>query len=989
MHRPAFLFVLPVITCCFIFLVAHAKQKPQPAAASVSCVPHERDALLAFKHGVTSDPAGLLSSWRRDGGRGEQDCCLWRGVRCSNWTGHVHKLRLQSAGAALVGQISPSLLALEHLEHLDLSNNDLEGPTGRLPDFLGSLRSLKYLSLSGIKFHGGIPPQLGNLSKLQYLDLSNMGATNSIDLSWLTRLPFIKYLNLNGVNLNTLVDWPIVMNMIPSLRSLGISDCFLASANQSLPHLNLTNLEELDASQNSFNHPMENSWFWNVTSLKYLNLSYTGVYGQIPHTLGVMTSLEVLDLSISTNDDDENNMRIMTTDLKNLCNLEVLNLFGAFLQGDVTELFRNLPRCSPNKLKELYLGMNQLTGMLPRWIGQLTSLVVLDLRRNNITGSLPTSLGQFTDLGKLYLSFNRLTGNVPHEIGMLSNLTYLDLKSNKLDGVIRKEHFSSLKSLQCIDLSYNALKIELSSVWQPPSGLNSAYFGACQMGPLFPRWLQWQESIINLDISSAGIADRLPQWFSHAFSNVQFLNMSNNKLIGSLPTNMSFMSLLYLHLSSCQLSGQIPTMPPNIITLDLSKNSLQGPLPSNIGSENLVKLSLFSNQITGHIPESFCKYQGLILLDISNNFLEGELPPCLGVMSGMKFVALSNNSLSGEFPSFVQNFSKVLFLNLARNKFSGRLPMWIGKLGSLRILWLSHNKFFGNIPVNITNLACLQYMDLNNNEISGSLPSYLSNMKAMRKTHMTGQCDDDVIGGVDVVSLSTYFKGQELNCGSISRIFDTKMTSIDLSSNNLSGEIPKEITALDALLNLNLSWNHFSGVVPNKIGQMQSLESLDLKRNKLSGEIPSTLSNLSFLSILNLSYNNLTGTVPSGGQLDGLYAANTFIYIGNIGLCGHPLQNNCSREDASKQGPAGTTKGDNGIELLYFGLGCGFVVGTWAAFGILLFNRSGRIAYLQLSDRLYDELVAVVTWARQPGTGYDEAAEMIGFSTEFSQGMHE
>jgi Leucine-rich repeat (LRR) protein len=100
------------------------------------------------------------------------------------------------------------LLALDHLEHLDLSHNELEGSTGRIPEFLGYLKSLTYLNLSGIPFYGGVPPQLGNLSKLQYLAYSFVGETlpYSTDLSWLTRLPSIQYLNLNGVNLSTVVD---------------------------------------------------------------------------------------------------------------------------------------------------------------------------------------------------------------------------------------------------------------------------------------------------------------------------------------------------------------------------------------------------------------------------------------------------------------------------------------------------------------------------------------------------------------------------------------------------------------------------------------------------------------------------------------------------------------------------------------------------------------------------------------------------------------
>ena len=53
-----------------------------------------------------------------------------------------------------------------------------------------------------------------------------------------------------------------------------------------------------------------------------------------------MASLQVLDLS-NYNGDDKN-MRIMTTDMKSLCNLEVLNLGSAQFYGDITQLFKNL-----------------------------------------------------------------------------------------------------------------------------------------------------------------------------------------------------------------------------------------------------------------------------------------------------------------------------------------------------------------------------------------------------------------------------------------------------------------------------------------------------------------------------------------------------------------------------------------------------------------------------------------------------------------------
>lgn len=408
-----------------------ATRRPAPAhgnvATAAGCSPRERDALLTFKAGITEDIMGLLDSWKYDGagpGQAEEeaDCCRWRGVRCGAG-GHVVGLHLRNvyadqsndydfitSGYDLAGEISPSLLNLTYLEHIDLSKNQLQGQTGRVPEFLGSLQNLRYLNLSGIPFSGEVPPQLGNLTNLHYLGLSDTGI-NFTDIQWLARLHSLTYLDMSHTSLSMVHDWADVMNNIPSLKVLHLAYCNLVYADQSFSHFNLTNLEELDLSVNYFNHPIASCWFWNAQGLNYLNLGSTKLYGQFPNVPGQFGSLRFLDLSSTCNID------IVTTNLTNLCNLRIIHLERSQIHGDIAKLLQRLPRCSYNRLNELYLSDNNISGILPNRLDHLTSLVILDI------------------------SHNKLSGPLPPQIGMFSNLTYLDLSSNNLNGVITDEHF--------------------------------------------------------------------------------------------------------------------------------------------------------------------------------------------------------------------------------------------------------------------------------------------------------------------------------------------------------------------------------------------------------------------------------------------------------------------------------------------------------------------------------------------------------------------
>ena len=68
--------------------------------------------------------------------------------------------------------------------------------------------------------------------------------------------------------------------------------------------------------------------------------------------------------------------------------------------------------------------------------------------------------------------------------------------------------------------------------------------------------------------------------------------------------------------------------------------------------------------------------------------------------------------------------------------------------------------------------------------------------------------------------------------------------------------------ATGRVTNLNLTDNNLSGEIPAELGDLTSLQILYLRGNELSGTIPSWLVNLTALRELSLWSNQLTGTIP-------------------------------------------------------------------------------------------------------------------------------
>ncbi|CAN6577478.1 unnamed protein product [Malus baccata var. baccata] len=305
----------------------------------------------------------------------------------------------------------------------------------------------------------------------------------------------------------------------------------------------------------------------------------------------------------------------------------------------------------------------------------------------------------------------------------------------------------------------------------------------------------------------------------------------------------------------------------------------------------------------------------------------------------------------GVFRCWSKQFVCLRSIDLGDNKLSGKIPLWIGgsSVSKLSRLLLRSNYLNGCISQQLCNLQGLHILDLSHNNLSGTIPMCLDNLTSLVND------DSYVQQFVEIEQATLTLKGEEL-------VYNTTLylvKSIDLSSNNLQGEIPGEISSLIQLGTLNLSMNQLSGKIPSKVGNLRWLETLDLSHNHLSGQIPQSLSSLTSLSHLDLSYNNLSGRIPSGNQLQTLNVSS--IYMGNPSLCGIPLSTKCSEDDIFTAKDAKDKNEDGNDKLwLYVSVILGFIVGFWGVCGTLILKASWRYTYFQFFDDIKDNVALAI-----------------------------
>ncbi|KAB2629641.1 inactive leucine-rich repeat receptor-like protein kinase [Pyrus ussuriensis x Pyrus communis] len=444
---------------------------------------------------------------------------------------------LDLGGNVLVGNIPSSISNLSSLEYLTLASNQL---VGRIPTQLGQMKNLKWIYLGYNNLSGKIPGQIGNLFGLNHLDLVYNNLTGEIPYT-ISNLSNLRYLFLYGNKLTGPV--PQSLFGLEKLVSLDLSDNFLSGE---IPEsvFQLQNLEILHLFSNNFTGKIPNA-LASLPRLQVLQLWSNKFSGQIPKRLGNQNNLTVLDLSsnnLSGKIPDtlcdsgrlfklilfSNSLEGEIPRSLSFCrSLSRVRLQNNRLSGEILAEFTKLPL-----VYFLDISGNNLSGRIDDKKWEMPSLQMLNMARNRFFGKLPENFGS-EKLENLDLSENWLSGTISLSFRNLSELMQLKLSRNELSGPIPQQ-LSSCKKLVSLDLSHNRLTGTIPTSLSDMPVLGDLDLSENQISGEIPRNLGAIVSLVQVNISHNKLHGMLPP--TAAFLAINASAVDGNNLCGGSDT---------------------------------------------------------------------------------------------------------------------------------------------------------------------------------------------------------------------------------------------------------------------------------------------------------------------------------------------------------------------------------------------------------------------------------------------------------------------
>ncbi|CAN1744607.1 Probable LRR receptor-like serine/threonine-protein kinase At3g47570 [Linum perenne] len=500
--------------------------------------------------------------------------------------------------------------------------------------------------------------------------------------------------------------------------------------------------------------------------------------------------------------------------------------------------------CNEQRVTQLDLKLNRLSGTISPYIGNLTFLTHLILNNNTISGEIPPDIGRLHSLQELVLVQNSLTGTIPANISACSNLTSLRIGYNGLMGEIPLE-LCKLMKLQLLSIHFNNLTGNFPSCFGNVSSLEAISAPRNGFVGGIPESLARLRNLKIMSFGSNRFSGVFPPQFFNS-SSIQVISLAVNNFSGQIPDSISnATNLQVLELGQNNFHGKVPSLAKlnRLQLLGLINNSLGSDgqdgddlmfLHSLTNSTLLEVVNVGMNNFAGNLPHSISNYSTtFVRLSLRISRVFGTLPPGLDRLVNLEQLDFNDNRLSGHLPIELGKIPKLMTLQ-------GSIPSSFGSCKGMTLLYLASNNLSGSIPPEILNLPDLSItLNLSRNSLSGQIPDEVGNL---------------------------------INLG-----------RLDLSNNFLTGRIPANLGRCVRLETLNLMGNMFQGSIPSSLRALRGLVVLDLSRNNLSGEVPVFLQEFTSLVRLNLSYNNLEGALLKQGIFGN---ATVTMVMGNSELCG-------------------------------------------------------------------------------------------------------
>ena len=615
--------------------------------------------------------------------------------RIPDLSGLTNLTVLYLSGNQFSQSIPASLGDLTSLTELHLHSNLL---SGSIPAALGDLTNLTILSLYSNGLSGSIPAELGNLTNLSTLYLSSNLLSGSIpaelgDLTYLTEL----YLNNNVLSGSI----PTELGDLTDLTALELSTNLLSGEiPDSLGYL--TSLTTLSLYSNGLTGPIP-AELGNLTSLTKLWLTNNRLTGPIPAEFGNLTNLTELYLNINQLDGP------IPDELGNLTSLTKLELFANQLTGSIPDSLGDL-----TTLEFTRFAYNLLTGCVPlglRYLilaDEVDGLPAQDFIEYDWNGDGDTY--DAGDVPGLELPFCMVSGltfsavtiapafansTAAYTASVATTVTSTTVTAtlpHSGDRASISKRGTSYTNGASVPLAVGPNEITITVTTRDGAPAQTYSVTVFREGEDQATLMLLYNSVDGgawTDNSNWG-STTVPvnQWFGVvADSNgaVTKLELPGNNLSGALPDDLgSLTGLTVLDLSGNRLTGTIPelTALTGLQTLDLGDNLLSGEIPEWLGEQTpegapklpLRELSLRGNQFRGMIPRSLGDVYLLEVLYLDRNQLSGPITAAFGNLLRLKAVRFAGNTDADGNPSLIGCVSHGLRILIANRVAYESLP---------------------------------------------------------------------------------------------------------------------------------------------------------------------------------------------------------------------------------------------------------------------------------------------------------------------------